>query len=580
MTVHSSQFIPLYGNNSFDKKDMTKSFLDFLISINLILCKTPVKLEGTYNNQELDLIQPTFNKLISIHNFLLKEVINFFSIRIYYRYEDSFTYSTIYLSERLINSLKFSFSTKNFSTTFSLFLYSNVFHKQFAIILINRYNKLLIASPNKLLQDLGKIYYQLLKLDKYKTSFSVYQLILQFFHFIDWKAFSLPISALILYFKQKSFYQNHPQQFLADLFDLPIESLNPNSLIRTETENKKITIFSEVHHKLYPILRNRTTISFDYFIKFFKNNPINFEKFCLTEPILKIHLLGLKYYIVELPPFVEKEKLLQLPFYIVNFVFFPDRTIIIGVVSTSKAHYIRRNIKKVQSIHLSHSLTTHFLQKKLFHTIPKRLGVFPAFEREFNFSNSHNYLKKVFRKHKDSFGEFKKLLKNMNLDYFSSACKDSRQDSMAHNKIFSFFLTRIPIYQFHSPSTNTFFVYIRILRDKKEDKGSLESVRDYIQIWGERVLVFKASNILYAKISFSKDHEEFFWRLDQYLANSFSKYIFDYNQKPITKFIESDLGQLTEQIFKPPIDFLNPSSYEYDFPAPSIKKMKNLFDVR
>jgi hypothetical protein len=135
------------------------------------------------------------------------------------------------------------------------------------------------------------------------------------------------------------------------------------------------------------------------------------------------------------------------------------------------------------------------------------------------------------------------------------------------------------MYLFYFPISHTYFVYIRILGDRKNDGGSLESIRDYIQIWGERVLVFMATDVLYAKISFSKDCPGFFIGLKQQMANSFSNYIFDIKLIPLTKLGKSISELFNKQIFNLPIEFLSLFSYEYDFSAPSIKKMKNLLGV-
>jgi hypothetical protein len=580
----------------------TVVFLNFLIELYDITSKAPFDKLDTTDINNFKILFPTFMKISDLCNSVSTDIKNLFYLKWSYLYHLEKKFRKVILPDKKLAKIIISFGSKQSHTTHYLLNYKREFYAKLSNVLIRNRYKLESLKPDQFFLQFNAFFISCFDViyEDAEIKYPFYQLILQFLHYSNW------LSSPILFFHVIYFHFKHiyPKKFLKDPSDLTTNVSTYQSKIESESDSNSISyIPDENDRKYFPLIPSKTKIALlDAKRRFYSTVDQSIISNNSVTP--KIHQLGLRYYLIELPatPFLNE---ITIPDYVIEVMKFKKRTIIIGATYVSNSHYIRRKIIKIKKLSVSRSLALYLMKKTFVLNLKKKNGLFPAFNKEFCFTNTKNLLKKCLEEDKSLYeyiinnwehgryeNTFSQFIDNNTTTEIEKIVDGNDLEHIIHQKERNKLLTNLPLHINHMKSIFIYVVYIHFIAyrktcnslytNKEIRETAIDEMKDFIQIWGDRVHIWETDNHLLCTIAFPEKMPGFVIALKKKLEDLKEiwdlVYTFDYHLFDQKTFINNNI-RYRNQTGHPSFKNLNPETGDWELPIPNISEIRKDFGI-
>ncbi|OLS25166.1 MAG: hypothetical protein HeimC3_16100 [Candidatus Heimdallarchaeota archaeon LC_3] len=445
-----------------------------------------------------------------------------------------------------------------------------------------------------------KIFLENLDFEKDFSFISTYQLILVYTHYVDSLVDPIePVLPLLFHLLKEEFISGDKFSHgrFNELFSSNIRDFNKNSN-KSFTIREFLTYLSEkVNKKDIPLFKKDTfsfqlrshfkkSISFSSVLRNFLLN--HFKNFANNDIQFNIHLLGLKYFIVELsssaiiPP--------EIPDYVIVVEQFDELTILVLVCTVDDSKKIKDHFVRINQHIASRSLALYLLEDTFSSTMRKSVGVFPVVERIFKFHQAKNYLQKFKRIPK--FYEdyilkwstprklgflFDKSLFQKKFDEVASLRSENVLNKIPDRIFFTNFPEPTPLIK----KFKYLIIYCKIFqlkRKKVTKRHALKSIIEYSQVWADRLYLWETNDSVLLNCLIPFGWETFNINVKKLMQNKCESFIF------LSKIVDLDDSKAlkkrySSQTFLPPLKTFDKASFNFKIKFPLLKDIRRDFKV-
>ncbi|MFW9929653.1 MAG: hypothetical protein ACFFD1_09700 [Candidatus Thorarchaeota archaeon] len=569
-------------------------YLNFLISIVAIRIRRN-RITKAQLNEKKELqkeIQKDLSETVKTYNSLSKETVDKFSISYQTKFvsiEKKIPYRIIVKTENTMVAIFGSYQTKKWSRLLDD---------------LNEYYKVVEKTPDinqsSFLRGLSIQLNKLTSLDEKEIILGAraYQYILHFFHYYrPTYPFTHPVLILYFFINRKEIVDKfiNIEDYRLTFLDTIRQELDQFKIKNKERKRPTFTGFLRyllnLNEEKYP----------DLGVTFNKANPLSymvlfnkilmqrrFQNLLYTHFLLNINHIGLKYFFLEYNSSISTIQ--GIPDYLAESI--PLRNglkILIVMTPTSKADLIKAS--RIHALRISKSVASIIFQEGLSFDITKQPGIAPAIERIFYFTKVKNKLKTIddiesfYKNTFPTWYETSSIINPKGLDPFDDTESFVIEMKRRFKTIDNEFLTDFPM---HTPLIRNhflLFMYIKLItssepnitdpyRDPKDILDPLLiPLRNFIQIWSGRCLIWESKQVIIANIRLYDHYKHFINKIQAYIEKEKLKCIFSYNIIDTTSN-----EQLRERVarnnFIPDKKCFNLETREYIIPIPTIKQIK------
>ncbi|OLS25628.1 MAG: hypothetical protein HeimC3_13760 [Candidatus Heimdallarchaeota archaeon LC_3] len=429
-----------------------------------------------------------------------------------------------------------------------------------------------------------------------------YQLILVYTHFVD--SLEAPINPVLpLFFHLLKEELLFDDKFSPDRFNKIFTSkirefnneANKSFTIReflsylSEKENKRhIPLFSSKLQTFQLKSHIKDSLSFSHVLRNFLLKQ--FWNFANNDVEFNIHLLGLKYFILEISG--ETKIPTDIPDYVILVEQFEEITVLVLVCSVDNSKKIKNNFLRVNQLCESRSLGLYLLKDRFSFNIKKSVGDFPVVEKKFIFHQARNYLQKF--KHIPNFYKdyiskwhtpgrmslglvFDESIFQKKFDELTSL----RTEHVLNKNLDRIFFTNFPLTMPLIKEIRYLIIYIRILGLKQNftsKQDLLKLVTDYAQIWVDRLILWETNDSILLNCFIPFGWETFIKNIKDLVTKNSETFIFLSKTIELTDS-EGLKSRYSSQTSIPPLETFDKEEFMFNIKFPLLSDIKRDFGI-